>query len=559
MVRCIGLTSPGPHVFVVFTCKNKLDCGDVTLEQYLDQCPEEIKSIIDECKGRCVAINNYADPVNLAKDVEDVLKVFRGSIQSNNGKYYTGTMYEAAEEIFKEKMQKIEEEKHKRERELDEKERKLEDEMKEKTQKVEKEAEKQRLKDEENQRNKRKLEERRLEIEREKERKNKEIEDRKRRLDEKNKKRKKLAVENHKKRIDLDGKIEEQKIGQNRLEGELKFQTQVFEMVRKQQWIGIEQRIIENQRRMREMVEQYRRLNEECRERQKTTVEAPKKRLQAEAEGKTRELEEKNKGLKVERVVEPIRLRIVVVVGTGVGRDEVVNRFLQYNAFVSGCIVDTPGWFGSAATSPGQWHTKEKGRRNQKMFRSISLTSDIFRRRVTGTEKSEVVKSGENGTPLLSSICSSFNSIFTVYQRKPYIVLLLLMTLSSVASEPHVKLNYTKNPVISTLRQRIDLEWIYETNHSLQSIIFTRYRNTADPKKLLLQSRLFRIQSRRYDWDQYSLTHFLRKWEFHREVFYLQHCLQLKLILSQRALNQVQTALFMLMTFRCAMVLQTCG
>ncbi|KAK6174071.1 hypothetical protein SNE40_017416 [Patella caerulea] len=159
LIRCIGLTSPGPHVFVfvmtvgrftkeerdtinnlkhifgeqvmkfvvcLFTCKDKLIRDELTLDQYLQRCPEALKSIIKECNGRCLAINNYADPVNLEKDVDGVLKVVRETIQSNNGECYTGAMYEAAEKVYNEYLQKKEEEKHKKERELEERERRLE-------------------------------------------------------------------------------------------------------------------------------------------------------------------------------------------------------------------------------------------------------------------------------------------------------------------------------------------------------------------------------------------------------------------------------------------------
>lgn len=93
VLKCIGMTSPGPHCFllvlslsrftneerqtiehfvdffgnnvyryfiIVFTGKDKLDHDGMTLEQYLDTVPEQLQTVIRECGKRCIAFNNWA-------------------------------------------------------------------------------------------------------------------------------------------------------------------------------------------------------------------------------------------------------------------------------------------------------------------------------------------------------------------------------------------------------------------------------------------------------------------------------------------------------------------
>ncbi|XP_050400189.1 GTPase IMAP family member 4 isoform X1 [Patella vulgata] len=322
---CITLSSPGPHViffvmsigrftaeerdtinnlkhifgkqvmnFVVcvFTSKDKLHYNQITLDKYIENCPDAVKSIIKECNGRCVAINNVADPVNLANDVEDLLHAVRETIKSNRGKYYTGAMYEAAEKVYQEYLQQIEEEKNKRERELDEKERKLEEEMKEKTQKLEEEMEKQRLKDEEDQRKneeeKQKLLERRRELERESDIKSQEMEERRKKIEEE------MASEAEKNRIEIEKKRKNLELERERQEKEIETKNQKIEMERKRQnQVQIAQdketelQKIEHERITREAEEEQRRLEDMRLELERAEEEAEKKRLEAIARERT--------------------------------------------------------------------------------------------------------------------------------------------------------------------------------------------------------------------------------------------------------------------------------
>ncbi|KAK6186922.1 hypothetical protein SNE40_006179 [Patella caerulea] len=152
IARCIGLSSPGPHVFffvlsitnrftqeeldtvnhlvdifgkavlnhvvIVFTAKDSLKYEDITFNQYLQQVPPGLSELIQQCGSRCVAIDNRADDAVVQTDVREIMNVVHRTIQGNGGAYYTGEMYRAAEETLQEKMKIIEEENHKREEEL---------------------------------------------------------------------------------------------------------------------------------------------------------------------------------------------------------------------------------------------------------------------------------------------------------------------------------------------------------------------------------------------------------------------------------------------------------
>lgn len=153
IVKCIGLTSPGPHCFllvvgisrftneeretiehfvdcfgndvyryfiIVFTGKDKLDHKGITLEQYLETVPEELKTIIGKCGKRCIAFNNMAKGSDRKRQTKSLLKMIDDNISENDEKYYTNEMYLEAEKILKKRMEEIENERklqHEREKE----------------------------------------------------------------------------------------------------------------------------------------------------------------------------------------------------------------------------------------------------------------------------------------------------------------------------------------------------------------------------------------------------------------------------------------------------------
>lgn len=141
--KCIGLSSPGPHCFllvlslsrftiedrqiikhfvdffgndvyryfiIVFTGKDKLDHEGITLEQYVEAVPEELKTIIRKCGKRCIAFNNLAKGSDRNQQTKSLLKMIDDNISVNDGKYYTNEMYLAAENSLKQREEEIENE-----------------------------------------------------------------------------------------------------------------------------------------------------------------------------------------------------------------------------------------------------------------------------------------------------------------------------------------------------------------------------------------------------------------------------------------------------------------
>lgn len=146
--KCIGITSPGPHVFilvislsrftneekqsvqhfvdyfgdaifkyviVLFTRKDDLDREGESILEHIKTFPCDFQRFIDKCGGRVIAFNNTLDREETNTQVEELLLMILDNIKSNNGECYTDEMYSAVEaqilEREEEKRQKLDKEK----------------------------------------------------------------------------------------------------------------------------------------------------------------------------------------------------------------------------------------------------------------------------------------------------------------------------------------------------------------------------------------------------------------------------------------------------------------
>lgn len=132
--KCIGLSSPGPHCFllllqlsrftneeeesinnfvqffgenifrhfiIVFTRKDDLDYEDITLSEHLKKAPDNLRKIIKKCNNRCIAFNNRDQNPTRDIQVQKLFKMIDDTVRQNNGSYYTHKLYITTEKLIK--------------------------------------------------------------------------------------------------------------------------------------------------------------------------------------------------------------------------------------------------------------------------------------------------------------------------------------------------------------------------------------------------------------------------------------------------------------------------
>lgn len=82
------------HMIVLFTRKDELE--DKILEDFIAESDTNLKSLIKECGGRCLAINNRAEEAEREMQVQQLVELVERLLQSNGGIYFSDPIYKDA-------------------------------------------------------------------------------------------------------------------------------------------------------------------------------------------------------------------------------------------------------------------------------------------------------------------------------------------------------------------------------------------------------------------------------------------------------------------------------
>lgn len=139
--KCIAITSPGPHAFilvlsiasrytkeeqrsvehffnffgeniykymiVLFVRKDELDADNIQIYEHIKYSPPSLRSLIQKCGGRYCAFNNKLAGLEQDEQVLDLLKMVSENVERQGGTCYTNEMYIEAENLLKQRENKI--------------------------------------------------------------------------------------------------------------------------------------------------------------------------------------------------------------------------------------------------------------------------------------------------------------------------------------------------------------------------------------------------------------------------------------------------------------------
>lgn len=91
------------YMIVLFTRKDNLE--DQSLNDFIADSDTNLKSIIKECDGRCLAINNKAERAEREMQVQELMGLVETLVQNNGGLYFSDPIYKDAEQRLRDQVE----------------------------------------------------------------------------------------------------------------------------------------------------------------------------------------------------------------------------------------------------------------------------------------------------------------------------------------------------------------------------------------------------------------------------------------------------------------------
>lgn len=129
VVKCVGLSAPGPHAFilvvagrfteeqentvdliigkfgieileymiVLFTRRDEMERSYESLTEYINESPISLQYLLKKCEYRCVAFDNFNSPYENNRQVNLLFHLIDHTVNRNRKPYYTNNIYEVTE------------------------------------------------------------------------------------------------------------------------------------------------------------------------------------------------------------------------------------------------------------------------------------------------------------------------------------------------------------------------------------------------------------------------------------------------------------------------------